>query len=48
MNAFGAAAKFFEAGSHYVYILKMGKDAGLSDMTKLWAAPWAMKEPGWM
>ena len=36
------------ADSHYVYILKMSDDAKVSHMTKVWNAPWAMKELGWM
>ncbi len=34
--------------SHYVYILKMGDDGRVAEMTKVWNAPWAMRELGWM
>jgi len=37
-----------ETHTHYVYILKMGDDSKVSEMTKIWNAPWAMKELGWM
>ncbi|MGI9327001.1 MAG: nuclear transport factor 2 family protein [Pseudomonadales bacterium] len=33
--------------SHYVYILKMGDDDKVAEMTKIWNAPWAMTELGW-
>lgn len=37
-----------ETHTHYVYVLKMGKDAKVSHMSKVWNAPWAMKELGWI
>ena len=37
-----------ETDSHYVYILTMGSDDKVERMTKVWNAPWAMKELGWM
>lgn len=37
-----------QTNSHYVYILKMGDDDKVAEMTKIWNAPWAMKELGWM
>ena len=37
-----------ETHSHYVYILTMGPDDKVERMTKVWNAPWAMKELGWM
>ena len=37
-----------ETTSHYVYILKMNDDDKVSHFTKVWNAPWAMKELGWM
>jgi len=37
-----------ETDTHYVYILKMSDEAKVSHMTKVWNAPWAMKELGWM
>lgn len=33
--------------SHYVYIVKMDADDKVSGMTKVWNAPWAMRELGW-
>ena len=37
-----------ETRTHYVYCITMN-DAGLvSKMVKIWNAPWAMKELGWM
>lgn len=36
-----------ESKTHYVYILKMSDDSKVSQMTKVWNAPWAMKELGW-
>lgn len=32
----------------YVYVLKMDADDKVSHMTKIWNAPWAMRELGWM
>jgi len=37
-----------ETATHYVYIVKMNENAKVSHMTKVWNAPWAMKELGWM
>lgn len=34
--------------SHYVYILKMDDMGKITHMTKVWNAPWAMRELGWM
>jgi hypothetical protein len=36
-----------ETRSHYVYVLKMGEDGKVAYMTKIWNAPWAMRELGW-
>ena len=33
--------------SDYVYSLKMNADGKVEAMTKIWNAPWAMKELGW-
>ena len=37
-----------ETATQYVYILKMGEDSKVAQMTKVWNAPWAMNELGWM
>ncbi len=37
-----------QTNSHYVYVLKMTGDEKVAEMTKIWNAPWAMKELGWM
>jgi hypothetical protein len=37
-----------ESYTHYVYVLKMSENGKVSEMTKIWNAPWAMKELGWM
>ena len=37
-----------ETHSHYVYILKMDSENKVERMTKVWNAPWAMKELGWL
>jgi len=34
--------------SHYVYILKLDDVGKITHMTKVWNAPWAMRELGWM
>lgn len=34
--------------SHYVYILTMDDNDKVKHMVKVWNAPWAMKELGWM
>ncbi len=36
-----------ETHSHYVYALTMDADDKVSHMTKIWNAPWAMRELGW-
>lgn len=37
-----------ETHSHYVYVLTMNDDNKIARMIKVWNAPWAMKELGWM
>ena len=37
-----------ETHSHYVYALTMDEDDKVCAMTKIWNAPWALKELGWM
>lgn len=37
-----------ETHSDYVYVLSMGADNKVERMVKIWNAPWAMKELGWM
>jgi len=37
-----------ETHSHYVYFLTMNDDDKVEKMVKVWNAPWAMKELGWM
>lgn len=37
-----------ETHSHYVYILSMNDDGKVGQMVKVWNAPWAMRELGWM
>ncbi len=34
--------------SHYVYVLTMDADDKVKHMVKIWNAPWAMRELGWM
>ena len=34
--------------THYVYALKMNDDGKITHMTKIWNAPWALREVGWM
>ena len=34
--------------THYVYVLTMNADDKVKSMTKIWNAPWAMRELGWM
>ena len=34
--------------THYVYVLNMNGDGKISSMTKIWNAPWAMRELGWL
>lgn len=36
-----------ETHSHYVYAIRMNADGKVSHMTKIWNAPWAMRELGW-
>ena len=33
--------------SHYVYSVSVGEDGKVSAMTKIWNAPWALRELGW-
>lgn len=37
-----------ETHSHYVYILTMNQEHKVEKMVKVWNAPWAMRELGWM
>lgn len=37
-----------ETHSHYVYILTMDDDDKVERMIKVWNAPWAIKELGWL
>lgn len=37
-----------ETHSHYVYFLTMNADNKVERMVKVWNAPWAMRELGWM
>lgn len=37
-----------ETHTHYVYVLTMNDDHKVARMIKVWNAPWAMKELGWM
>lgn len=37
-----------ETHSHYVYIMTMNADDKIESMIKVWNAPWAMKELGWV
>ena len=37
-----------ETHTHYVYFLTMNDDDKVERMVKVWNAPWAMKELGWM
>ena len=34
--------------THYVYALTMGSDGRVQKMRKIWNAPWALRELGWM
>ncbi len=34
--------------SHYVYAVQMNEQGKVEHMVKIWNAPWAMKELGWM
>jgi len=42
------AATGQETHSHYVYVLKMNAEGKLVHMTKVWNAPWALGELGWV
>jgi len=37
-----------ETHSHYVYVLTMNADDKVEKMVKIWNAPWAMNELGWI
>ena len=37
-----------QTNTHYVYFLTMSDDDKVKKMVKVWNAPWAMKELGWM
>lgn len=37
-----------ETRSHYVYVLTMNADDKVEKMVKIWNAPWAMRELGWI
>ncbi len=37
-----------ETNPHYVYILSMNDEDKIAKMQKVWNAPWALKELGWM
>jgi hypothetical protein len=37
-----------ETNTHYVYVLTMNGDDKVARMIKVWNAPWAMNELGWM
>jgi hypothetical protein len=37
-----------QTNSHYVYFLTMNDDDKVEKMLKVWNAPWAMRELGWM
>ena len=37
-----------ETHSHYVYFLTMNSDNKVQRMVKVWNAPWAMRELGWV
>ncbi len=39
---------FKETHSHYVMIMTMNADNKVEKMIKVWNAPWAMKELGWI
>ncbi len=34
--------------SHYVYVIRMSASGKVEAMTKIWNAPWAMRELGWL
>lgn len=33
--------------SHYVYVIAMNDEGKVAGLTKIWNAPWAMRELGW-
>ena len=37
-----------ETDTHYVYMFSMNDDDKIAKMQKVWNAPWALKELGWM
>ncbi len=37
-----------ETNTHYVYVLTMNDEGQIEKMVKIWNAPWALKELGWM
>ena len=37
-----------ETNTHYVYVLTMNDEGKIAKMCKVWNAPWALKELGWM
>ena len=37
-----------ETHSHYVYVVTMSAHDKVERMVKIWNAPWAMKELGWL
>lgn len=37
-----------ETHSHYVYVVTMNEEDKVSHMVKVWNAPWAMRELGWI
>lgn len=41
------AATHKQTRSHYVYSLKMDGAGKVAQMTKIWNAPWALRELGW-
>jgi len=37
-----------ETNSHYVYVITMSENGKIEKMVKIWNAPWAMRELGWL
>ena len=37
-----------ETNSHYVYSIEMSDAGKVAQMTKIWNAPWALRELGWV
>ena len=33
--------------THYVYVVEVNADGKVSGLTKIWNAPWTLKELGW-